>query len=141
MPQSVLPHLAAALNGGSLVFLLIGVVMAKRGRRACHRRAMMAAVAVGVLFIAAYLGHHAGAPITPFRGQGWLRPAYYTLLISHVLLAATLVPLALVVLRRARAGRFDSHRRLARRVMPLWVYVSISGIVVYMLLYHFPSAA
>ncbi|MDA8230726.1 MAG: DUF420 domain-containing protein [Magnetospirillum sp.] len=132
----MLPHLTAALNALSLGFLLFGWRMIRTGRKHRHRKAMMAAVGVGALFLLAYLLHHLTAPIFVFRGEGPIRRAYYALLISHVALAATLAPMVALTLHHALAYRFDRHRSLARRVLPMWIYVSVSGLLVYALLYH-----
>jgi len=134
--RELLPHLTAGLNALSLVLLLAGWALVKSGQPRLHRHVMLAAVTVGGLFLVAYLAHHATAPVFVFRGQGLVRPAYFTLLIGHVALAALVTPMVLVTLRRALAGRFDRHQRLARWTMPIWVVVSVSGIAVYVLLYH-----
>lgn len=133
---AVLPHLTAALNALSLALLTAGWLLIRRGRKRQHRRAMLAAAAAGGLFLLAYLAHHLTAPVFVFRGHGLVRPAYFTLLGSHVVLAAAVAPLAAVTLRRALAGRVAAHRALARWTLPLWVYVSVTGLVVYVLLYH-----
>lgn len=132
----VLPHVTATLNALALLLLLAGFVLIRNGRKAAHRAAMLAAVAASGLFLVAYVIYHATAPIFVFRGQGAVRPVYYTLLVSHVVLAATVAPMIAVTLWRALSGRFDAHRGLARWTLPVWLYVSVSGIVVYLLLYH-----
>ncbi|HSV29356.1 MAG TPA: DUF420 domain-containing protein [Candidatus Omnitrophota bacterium] len=133
---SILPHVTAGLNGAALALLLAGFALIRTGRRLWHRRVMLAAVATSGLFLVAYLVYHATAPIFVFRGTGWIRPAYYSLLISHVVLAAAVTPLIGLTLWRALTGRIDGHRGLARWTLPLWLYVSASGITVYALLYH-----
>lgn len=133
---AVLPHVTAALNATALLLLLAGFALIRRGRRLPHRRIMLAAVATSGLFLVAYVIYHATAPIFVFRGQGAVRPVYYTLLVSHVVLAAAVTPMIGVTLWRALAGRFASHRGLARWTLPVWLYVSVSGIVVYAMLYH-----
>jgi uncharacterized membrane protein YozB (DUF420 family) len=133
---ALLPHLTAGLNALSLALLLAGWVLIRSGSRHWHRRAMLSAAAVGALFLVAYVAHHVLQPLFVFRGHGLARPAYFTLLASHVALAVAVAPLALVTLRRALAGRVDAHRALARWTLPLWLYVSASGILVYVLLYH-----
>lgn len=132
----ILPHVTASLNALALVLLLVGFILVRRGRRTAHRTVMLAAVAVSGLFLLAYLAYHVSAPIFVFKGQGWVRPAYYALLVSHVVLAALITPLVGMTLWRALRGRFDVHRGLARVTLPLWIYVSASGVVVYTLLYH-----
>ncbi|MGE5505509.1 MAG: DUF420 domain-containing protein [Actinomycetota bacterium] len=133
---TVLPHVTAFLNAAGLACLLAGFTFIRMGRRDLHRKAMLAAVGTSALFLAFYLLYHFTAPIFVFRGTGAVRPVYYVLLISHVVLAALVAPAVLVTLRRALAGRFEPHRGLARWTLPVWLYVSVSGIVVYAMLYH-----
>jgi uncharacterized membrane protein YozB (DUF420 family) len=133
---AILPHVTAVLNASALACLLAGFACIRAGRRDLHRKAMLAAVGTSALFLAFYLLYHFTAPIFVFRGSGAVRPVYYALLISHVVLAALVAPFILVVLRRALAGRFQPHQRLARWTLPVWLYVSVSGIVVYAMLYH-----
>ncbi|MGE5546120.1 MAG: DUF420 domain-containing protein [Solirubrobacterales bacterium] len=132
----MLPHLVAGLNAAALALALTGLAMIRLGRPRLHRAAMLGAVMTSGLFLVAYLIHHASAPIFQFRGPAWMRPGYYTLLVSHVVLAAAVAPLVLATLRRALRGQFPLHRKLARWTLPLWLYVSASGIAVYLLLYH-----
>jgi putative membrane protein len=131
-----LPHVTAFLNAVSLVFLVVGFVHIRAGRRDSHRKAMLGAVAASALFLGFYIVYHFAAPIFVFRGTGAVRPIYYTLLISHVILAAVALPMVGLTLVRALKGRFDLHPKIARWTWPLWLYVSISGIVVYLMLYH-----
>jgi putative membrane protein len=131
-----LPHITAFLNAVSLVFLVVGFVHIRAGRRESHRKAMLGAVAASALFLGFYIVYHFAAPIFVFRGTGTVRPIYYTLLISHVILAAVALPMVGLTLVRALKGRFDLHPKIARWTWPLWLYVSISGIVVYLMLYH-----
>lgn len=132
----MLPHLTAGLNATALVLLLTGFSLIRSGHRRLHRGVMLAAVGVSGLFLLAYVTYHLTQPIFVFRGQGAIRPVYYTLLISHVLLAALVAPMIAVTLWRALAGRFEPHRGLARWTLPVWLYVSASGILVYAMLYH-----
>jgi putative membrane protein len=132
----LLPHLTAALNAAALVLLLAGFALIRSGQRRLHRRTMLAAVVVSALFLAAYLLYHATAPIFVFRGEGAIRPVYYTVLVSHVILAAAVTPMIALTLVRALRGHVDAHRALARWTWPVWVYVSLSGILVYVMLYH-----
>lgn len=132
----LLPHLNASLNALAAGFLLLARLRIHQRRIAEHRRAMLAALFVSALFLAGYLSYHHLAPIFVFRGRGAIRSVYYTLLISHVLLAALALPL---ILRTAWLGwhRADAkHRRWARFTWPLWMYVSVSGVLVYLLLYR-----
>ncbi|CAA7625656.1 conserved membrane hypothetical protein [Candidatus Terasakiella magnetica] len=133
---NTLPHVTAILNATALGFLVAGFTFIRAGRRDLHKRAMLGAVATSALFLVFYLLYHFTAPIFVFRGTGTVRPIYYVLLISHVVLAAAVTPMVAVVLFRALRGTFDSHRRIARWTLPIWLYVSVTGIIVYLMLYH-----
>lgn len=133
---ALLPHVTASLNALSLLLLLAGFALIRRQRHRAHRAVMLAAVGASALFLAVYLVYHATAPIFRFEGQGAVRPFYYGLLISHVILAAAVTPLIGLTLWRALAGRLAGHRGLARWTLPVWLYVSLSGIAVYVMLYH-----
>lgn len=133
---SDLPLVNASLNGVATALLLIGYICIRRGRIAWHRAAMVAAFVTSVLFLTSYLVYHAHAGSRPFGGQGAIRTIYFAILISHVVLAATIPPLAGITLWRAYRGRFDRHVPIARWTLPLWLYVSITGIVVYWMLYR-----
>jgi uncharacterized membrane protein YozB (DUF420 family) len=136
----MLPTLNAALNGLSALLLAAGFVLIRRGHIRAHRACMLAAFGTSTLFLISYLVYHVQAGATPFVGQGLVRPIYYSLLISHIVLAAFVVPLAITVLYRGLTGRFFKHRRLARWVLPVWLYVALTGLVVYLMLYHlYPS--
>lgn len=133
---NTLPHLNAFLNTVTMVLLVTAFVLIRRRRIDAHRRAMIAALAVSALFLVSYLIYHFSAPIFVFRGEGVVRPIYYALLISHVVLAAVATPMILVTAWRG-LNRIDArHRALARWTWPLWMYVSVSGVIVYLLLYH-----
>ncbi|MBS0613482.1 MAG: DUF420 domain-containing protein [Proteobacteria bacterium] len=134
-----LPHINASLNATSAVLLLIGRVQIARGRIGAHRAAMLAALGVSMLFLAGYISYHVSAPIFVFRGHGPIRPVYYALLISHVLLAALVVPLVMLTAWRGLHRQDARHRRVARWTWPLWMYVSVSGVIVYLMLYHIRS--
>jgi len=142
----VFPHLNAALNGLSAVFLLFGFYFILRRRVAQHRICMLSAVTVSTLFLISYLSFHAlrtyyfGIGPTRFTGEGIIRPIYYTILTSHTILAALVAPMVIWTLVRALKGKFDLHRKLARLVYPVWLYVSVTGVVVYLLLYQFYPA-
>ena len=101
---------------------------------------MDSAFGVSILFLISYVIYHAQAGSTPFPGSGWLRPLYFTILISHVILAIVILPMAIMTLRRALDGRFEEHRRIARWTWPVWMYVSVTGVAVYVLLYHIAAA-
>ena len=137
----LLPTLNALLNAISAGFLLLGYGYARRKRRGPHMTCMLAAVGVSVLFLASYLTRHALAGMTRFAGEGWVRRVYFALLSSHTLLAVAVVPLVLVVLARAFRGEIPAHVRLARWTFPIWLYVSVTGVLVYLVLYHWFSAA
>ena len=131
-----LPTLNAVLNATSAVLLLTGWWLIRRGRRDAHRRAMLAALATSTLFLVSYLAYHFEVGSVRFTGQGPVRTVYFAILISHTVLAAAIVPLVLVTLARALRGRFEAHRALARITLPLWLWVSVSGVVVYWMLYR-----
>lgn len=133
---SVFPAINASLNAASAVLLATGRVLIARGNRAAHRACMLAAVASSTLFLACYLYYHAHVGSVHFPGQGWVRPLYFTILISHTILAATVVPLVLVTLARALKGHFERHRAIARWTFPVWMYVSVTGVVIYVMLYR-----
>ena len=131
-----LPTLNAVLNTASAVLLLGGWWLIRHGRREAHRRTMLAAVATSTLFLASYLAYHVQVGSVRFTGQGPIRTVYFAILLGHTVLAAAIVPLVLVTLRRALGGRFEAHRALARITLPLWLWVSVSGVVVYWMLYR-----
>ena len=131
-----LPALNAVLNATSALLLVAGFRLIRRGRIDAHRRAMIAAVVSSSLFLASYLVYHAQVGSVRFQGRGAARVVYFTILISHTLLATAIVPLVLVTLVRALQARFDRHRRLARVTFPLWCYVSVTGVVIYWMLYR-----
>ena len=133
---SIFPVINATLNGTSAVLLLIGRNLIKRGRMAAHRAVMITAVAVSTLFLISYLYYHAHVGSVHFKGRGLSRPIYFSILISHTLLAAAIVPLVIITLSRALRERFDRHRAIARWTYPLWLYVSVTGVVIYFMLYH-----
>ena len=131
-----LPTLNAILNATSAVCIVSGFLFIRRKQVNAHRACMIAALIASALFLVSYLYYHAQVGSVPFQGQGWIRPVYFTILISHTVLAVVIVPLVLVTLTRALRGRFDRHKKIARWTFPLWLYVSITGVIVYLLLYH-----
>ena len=137
---ALFPALNATLNGSSAVLLVTAHAMIQRGRLAAHRRLMLAAVVTSSLFLISYIYYHAHVGSVRFQGQGWSRPLYFTILISHTVLAAVIVPLVLLTLIRALRARFDRHRVIARWTYPLWLYVSVTGVVIYFMLYHIFAA-
>jgi putative membrane protein len=135
-----MPAINATLNGLSGVFLLIGYALIRRKRIAAHKRFMLSACGTSLLFLACYLTYHYFAGTTRFAGQGWSRPVYFTILISHTVLAVTIVPLAIISVINGLKMRVEKHRRIARWTFPLWMYVSVTGVLVYFFLYQwFPS--
>lgn len=133
---TMLPAMNAALNALSATLAVSGYLCIRRGNVAAHKRCMLAAVVVSALFLAGYLVLRSVAGMTRFTGQGWVRPLYFSLLLSHTFLAAAIVPMVLVTLARALRGHFDRHVGIARRTLPLWLYVSVTGVLIYGLLYH-----
>jgi len=131
-----LPGVNATLNAATAVLLLIGYGLIRRGHRRAHRAVMLSAFALSVLFLFSYLWYHAHAGTTRFPGRGWIRPVYFAILISHTVLAAAIVPLVLVTLARALRSDFPRHKRLARWTLPVWLYVSVTGVVIYGMLYR-----
>jgi putative membrane protein len=133
---SIFPKINATLNGCSAVLLVTGRTLIARGQRAAHRAVMLTAVGLSTVFLASYLYYHAHVGSVHFRGTGWSRPLYFTILISHTILAIVIVPMVIITLNRALRGRFDKHRVIARWTFPLWLYVSVTGVVVYLMLYR-----
>jgi uncharacterized membrane protein YozB (DUF420 family) len=131
-----LPALNATLNATSAVLLVIGYALIRRRRIRAHRAVMLAALGVSTLFLISYLVYHANVGSRPFSGQGAIRGVYFFILITHVILAALIVPMALVTLSRALREQFDRHASLARWTLPLWLYVSLTGVIVYLMLYQ-----
>jgi uncharacterized membrane protein YozB (DUF420 family) len=132
-----LPAVNAALNSLSAVFLFAGYLFIRGKNRAAHRRCMLGAFACSILFLISYLVYHFQVGSVGFKGQGWIRPVYFAILISHTVLATAVVPLALITLTRARREKFAAHRRIARWTLPIWFYVSVTGVAIYLMLYGF----
>ncbi len=127
--------LNATLNGTSAILLAGGYAAIRSGKIAVHKKFMISAFAVSTVFLISYLVYHYRVGHVAFQGQGWIRPVYFTLLLSHTILAIVIVPLILITLRRAWLQKFDKHRIIARWTFPLWMYVSVTGVIVYLLLY------
>ena len=141
MSFSDLPAVNACLNGLSALFLVAGYIQIRRGNQRVHQKFMTAAVVTSALFLICYLVYHAKAGRTVFRDPAWFRPYYLGLLLTHTVLAVAIVPMVLVTVVRAWRSRFDAHRRIARWTWPVWLYVSVSGVIIYLLLYQiFPQA-
>jgi uncharacterized membrane protein YozB (DUF420 family) len=137
MGVSDLPALNATLNGVAALFLVAGYVFIRQRRIAAHRASMLAAVTASALFLMSYVIYHASAGSKPFPGTGPVRVVYFIILITHIVLAAAIVPMVLMTLSRALQQRFDRHAVIARRTFPLWLYVSATGVVIYLMLYRF----
>ncbi|MFQ5656361.1 MAG: DUF420 domain-containing protein [Candidatus Methylomirabilales bacterium] len=133
---STLPAINALLNGTSALLLTIGYLYIRRRKVTAHKVCMVTAFGVSCLFLVSYLIHHSQVGSIPFSGQGWIRPIYFILLISHIILAALIIPLALTTVYRALSAQFDKHVRIARWTFPIWLYVSVTGVVVYVMLYQ-----
>jgi uncharacterized membrane protein YozB (DUF420 family) len=131
-----LPALNAILNGTAAVLLVWGFTLIRRGRKQTHQRVMLAAFSVSVLFLISYLVYHAHAGSVRFQRTGAIRTVYFTILFTHTLLAAAVPPLAIITLSRGLRGRFDRHRAIARWTLPIWLYVSVTGVAVYWMLYR-----
>ena len=144
MVDSNLPALNAGLNSLAAVLLCLGFVLVKTGRKRAHAGVMIAASLVSAAFLASYLTYHfvvvPELGHTPFNGTGALKAGYYALLLSHVLLAAVNLPMVLVTLWRAARRDWERHRRIARWTFPIWLYVSVTGVLVYLVLYHWNPA-
>jgi uncharacterized membrane protein YozB (DUF420 family) len=133
---TVLPTVNAALNAVSGVFLLVGYVLIRRRQINAHRNAMLGAFASSTLFLISYLVYHAQAGSRPFTGQGPIRYVYFAILLSHVILAAAILPMAVTTLSRGLRGRYADHKRIAKWTFPIWMYVSVTGVIVYVMLYQ-----
>jgi putative membrane protein len=137
---SVLPHLNATLNASSFVLLSSGYYFIRHKRVIAHRNCQLAALTASVVFLISYVVYHAHHGTTRFAGQGIARPIYFTILTTHTFLAALIVPFVIITVRRALRGDFARHRAIARWTLPMWLYVSVTGVLVYLMLYHlYPS--
>jgi len=131
-----LPAVNATLNGISAVLLTTGYVLIRRGRADLHKRCMLAALTTSALFLVSYVVYHLNVGSRPFPGQGAIRPVYFAILVTHVILAAAIVPLALTTAARGLLNQYDRHVRIARWTLPIWLYVSVTGVVIYLMLYR-----
>ena len=130
-----LPAVNAALNASSAVLLLLGYILIRARRVTAHKVCMACAFGVSTLFLICYIVYHAQVGSVPYRGTGWIRPVYFAILISHIILAAVILPLAILTLTRALRDQLDRHVRIARWTLPIWLYVSVTGVVIYWMLY------
>jgi len=133
----ILPTVNATLNATAAVLLLTGYSLIRRKRVQAHRRVMLTAFGVSIAFLICYLVYHAQVGSVPYQKTGFLRPVYFSILITHTTLAATVPVLAIITLRRALRGDFKRHRKIARWTFPIWLYVSVTGVIVYLMLYRF----
>ena len=133
---TVLPTVNAILNAISGVFLLVGYVLIKRRQIGAHRNAMLGAFGSSTVFLISYVIYHAQAGSRPFTGQGPIRYVYFSILITHVILAAAILPMAITTLSRGLRGRYADHKRIAKKTFPAWMYVSVTGVIVYLMLYQ-----
>ena len=131
-----LPALNAILNGTAAALLVAGYLLIRRGRIAQHKRCMLAALATSAVFLVSYVIYHANVGSRPFPGQGFVRVVYFSILFSHVVLAVTILPLALTTAARGLLAQYDRHVRIARWTLPIWMYVSITGVIIYLMLYQ-----
>jgi putative membrane protein len=136
IPLHSIPALNACLNAGCTVFLLAGLFFIRRGKIPWHRASMITAFVLSATFLGFYLYYHFHAGIVRFGGQGWIRPVYFVLLIPHTILAIVNLPLIIITLTFALRRRFASHRAIARWTYPLWLYVSVTGVIIYLMLYR-----
>lgn len=131
-----LPALNATLNGVASAFLVAGYALIRRRRRDAHRLCMLSALTTSALFLISYVIYHANAGSVRFQGTGVMRAVYFAVLVPHIILAATILPLALITTARGLRGDFGRHVRIARWTLPIWLYVSVTGVIVYVMLYH-----
>jgi len=136
MSVTDLPALNATLNAISTLLLVTGYVFIRRGDRRKHKACMIAALTTSAMFLTSYVIYHAQVGSVPFKGTGWIRTLYFAVLIPHVILAAAIVPPVLITVSRALSAKYDKHRRIARWTLPLWLYVSVTGVIVYLMLYR-----
>jgi putative membrane protein len=137
IPLTDLPALNATLNGLSFLILMVGFYFIKNKKITAHKTCMLTALGVSVLFLISYLIYHYSVGSVRYTKQGWIRPVYFTILLTHTVLAITLVPMVTITLVRGLKTRFDKHKRIARWTLPIWMYVSVTGVVIYLMLYKF----
>ena len=133
-PLSFLPPIYAAINGITAVVLVAGVLAIKNGKRKLHEQLMTTAIALSVAFLVMYVAYHMTSDSTKFGGEGIIRPIYFFILISHILLSIAVIPLVLITYVRALANKFDKHKKIAKITFPIWLYVAVTGVVVYLMI-------
>lgn len=133
-PLSFLPPIYAGINGATAVLLIVAVWAIKNGKQQLHQRLMTTCIGLSLIFLVMYVAYHMTSDSTPFGGEGWIRYLYYFILISHILLSIAIIPLVLHTYARAYMKNFESHRKLARITFPIWLYVAVTGVIVYLMI-------
>ena len=133
-PLSFLPPIYASINGLTAVLLVVAVLAIKNGKQKLHQNLMTSCIALSLLFLIMYVAYHMTSDSTPYGGEGWLRYLYFFILVSHILLSIVIIPLVLVTYARAYLKKFESHRKIAKITFPIWLYVAITGVVVYLMI-------
>lgn len=133
-PLSFLPPIYAFINGATAILLVLAVYFIKEGNIKAHQRVMQTAIACSVLFLVMYVAYHMTSDSTPFGGKGWIRYVYFFILISHIVLSITVIPLVLITYVKALAEQFDKHKRIAKIAFPIWLYVAVTGVIVYFMI-------
>jgi len=136
-PLTFLPPIYATINGITAIVLVAAVVMIKKGNRVAHERLMKLAIALSVCFLLLYIGYHMTSESTKFGGEGVIKYVYYFILLTHILLSITVIPLVLITYVKALALRFDKHKKIAKITFPLWLYVAVTGVIVYLMIYPY----
>lgn len=139
IPLETLPTLNACINGVTACLITTGFVMIKKGHEGAHRKCMTAAVLLSVVFLASYLTYHWQMGVTRYPGVGTMRIVYFSILTSHTILAAVTLPLVIVTVTLAALGKFEKHKKLAKYTYPAWLYISVTGVMIYLMLYHLPG--
>ena len=133
-PLSFLPPIYASINGVTAILLILGVMAIKKGNRRLHEKLMTSAIACSVVFLVMYVAYHMSSESTKFGGEGIIRYVYFFILITHILLSVAIIPLVLISYVRALSGSFDRHRKIAKITFPLWLYVAVTGVIVYLMI-------
>lgn len=133
-PMYFLPPIYATINGATAILLVAAVIAIKNGKRKLHENLTQTAIAFSVIFLVMYVVYHMTSDSTPFGGEGWIRPVYFFLLISHILLSIIIIPLVLYTYVRAISGSFERHKKLAKITFPLWLYVAVTGVIIYLMI-------
>jgi putative membrane protein len=139
-PLTFLPPIYASINALTALVLIAGVVAVKKGQRKTHERLMKLAISLSVVFLVMYVAYHMTSDSTPYGGEGWIRYVYFFILISHILLSIAIIPLVLVTYVKALAHRYDKHKKIAKITFPLWLYVAVTGVIVYLMIAPYYAA-